>query len=222
MAEVLDQIAQCVESGKVDMAAPYPPSMKGQEGVDELTATALADGISANDVLTQGLMVGMERIGERFSRNEVYLPDLLMAAKAMKAGMKHLKPFFDSGDAQHVGTVILGTVQGDLHDIGKNLAGMVLEGGGYEVIDLGADVPPEKFAEALDKHPGAVVGLSALLTTTMVNMKATVELVRKKAPDTLILVGGAPLNDDFANSIGASAYAPNPQFAVEYLAAQAN
>ena len=130
MSELLDQIALCVEKGKVNRDAPYPPDMKGEDGVDELTTTALNDGVNPNDVLTQGLMVGMNRVGTKFSNNEVFVPDLLMAAKAMKAGMQQLTPHFESGAAQHRGAIVIGTVKGDLHDIGKNLVGMVMQGRG--------------------------------------------------------------------------------------------
>lgn len=215
--EIVDRIAMCVERGKVDKNAPYPPDMKGQDGVKELTAQALAEGIDPNIVLTRGLMAGMSVVGKKFSKNEVFVPDLLMAAKAMNAGMEQLKPAFDSGVAKHKGTFIIGTVQGDLHDIGKNLVRMMLEGAGWKVIDLGVDTSPEKFLSELEKHPGAVVGLSALLTTTMVNMDKTVKLIREKVPATIVCVGGAPLTQEFCDKIGADAYAPDPQGIIEYL-----
>ncbi|HEX72965.1 MAG TPA: cobalamin-binding protein, partial [Candidatus Hydrogenedentes bacterium] len=186
--EIVDRIAMCVERGKVDKNAPYPPDMKGQDGVKELTAQALAGGIDPNIVLTRGLMAGMSVVGKKFSKNEVFVPDLLMAAKAMNSGMEQLKPAFDSGAAKHKGTFIIGTVQGDLHDIGKNLVRMMLEGAGWKVFDLGVDTSPEKFLGELEKHPGAVVGLSALLTTTMVNMDKTVKLIREKVPATIVCV----------------------------------
>ena len=222
MSDLCEQIAACVEAGKVTKDAPYPPAMKGQDGVDELVKTALDSGLSPNDVLTQGLMPGMSSIGKKFSANEVFVPNLLMAAKAMSAGMVHLKPHFESGAAQHRGTFVIGTVQGDLHDIGKNLVRMMMEGAGWEIVDLGVDVSAEKFLEAVLEHPGAVVGLSALLTTTMVNMEKTVQAVKEKAPDTLICVGGAPLTQEFCDKIGASAYSPDPQGIIEWLDAQAS
>lgn len=217
MSAILDQIAVCTERGKVNLASPYPPDLRGQEGVDELTRKALEDGVDPNDVLTQGLMVGMNRVGARFSRSEVFVPDLLMAAKAMTAGMTHLKPYFESGQAKHRGTFIVGTVQGDLHDIGKNLVRMVMEGGGWKVIDLGVDVPAEKFVEAVKAHPGSAVGLSALLTTTMVNMEKIVKAVKAVAPDVRVLVGGAPLTQEFSDKIGADGYSPDPQGALDLL-----
>lgn len=217
MSELLEQIAICIERGKVNAASPYPPDLRGQEGADELVKKAIDQGVSAGDILSQAMIIGMGRIGKRFSNNEVFVPDVLMAAKAMQAGMNHLRPFFESGEAVHKGTLIVGTVQGDLHDIGKNLVAMVMEGGGFKVVDLGVDVSPEKFAQAVKDNPGASVGLSALLTTTMVNMEKTVKLLKEKAPDTKVVVGGAPLTQEFANKIGADAYSPDPQGALDYL-----
>jgi methanogenic corrinoid protein MtbC1 len=142
---------------------------------------------------------------------------MLMAAKAMSSSMFHLKPFYLNGQAKRRGVFIIGTVTGDLHDIGKNLVAMMIEGAGWEIIDLGVDVSAEKFIQAADKHPGAVIGLSALLTTTMENMRKTVSTVRVKHPGMRILVGGAPVTAEFCNKIGADFYSPDPQGAVEYL-----
>ncbi len=215
--ELLQQLAVCVERGKVNQASPYPPDMKGQDGADELAKKALEAGIAPTDVLENALIVGMGNIGKKFSANQVFVPDVLMAAKAMNAAMAHLKPFLDSGEVKTKGTFVIGTVQGDLHDIGKNLVCMVMEGGGWKVVDLGVDVSPEKFLEAVKANPGAAVGLSALLTTTMVNMEKTVELIRGEMPDTKVVVGGAPLTQEFADKIGADAYSPDPQGALDYL-----
>lgn len=217
MSELLDQIAMCTERGKVNHASPYPPDLRGQDGVDELTQRALQENTDPNDVLTQGLMIGMNRVGAKFGRNEVFVPDLLMAAKAMTAGMNHLKPYFESGQAKHRGTFILGTVQGDLHDIGKNLVRMVMEGGGWKVIDLGVDVSPEKFVDAVKTNPGAAVGLSALLTTTMTNMEKIVKAVKAVDAKVPILVGGAPLTPEFCTKIGADGYSADPQGALDLL-----
>ncbi len=221
MSEILEQIAVCIEKGKVSAASPYPPAMKGQDGADELVARALAENIAPSDILQKGLIVGMGRIGEKFRDNKVFVPDVLMAAKAMQAGMKHLRPFFESGAAQHKGTFVIGTVQGDLHDIGKNLVSMVMEGGGWKVVDLGVDVAPEKFVKAIEENPGCAVGLSALLTTTMVNMEKAVAEIKAKSPATKIVVGGAPLTMDFAKKIGADMYSADPQGALDYLGATA-
>ncbi len=217
MNEILKQLSDCIEFGKINMASPYPPQMKGQEGADELTAKALEQGINPQDVLTLGLMPGMERIGIKFRENKVFVPQVLMSAKAMSTAMLHLRPHFLSGAAKQKGTFIIGTVIGDLHDIGKNLVGMMVEGSGYKVIDLGTDVSSEKFIAAVKEHPGAVVGLSALLTTTMVNMeKITIE-IKAAVPGTLVTIGGAPVTSDFCNKIGADGYAQDPQGVVEFL-----
>jgi len=221
MADLLEQIAVCIERGKVNVASPYPPDMKGQDGADELVKRALDSGVAPDDVLAKGLIIGMGRVGQKFSENKVFVPDLLMAAKAMSAGMAHLKPFFESGQAHHKGTFVIGTVQGDLHDIGKNLVGMVIEGGGWKVVDLGVDVSAEKFLKAVQDNPGAVVGLSALLTTTMINMEKTVKLVKERVPGTKVIVGGAPLTAEFAKKIGADSYSPDPQGALNFLTSAA-
>jgi len=215
--DLVKQIASCIERGKVNAASPYPPDMKGQDGADELTKKALEQGVAPSKILEEGMMVGMGKVGRLFSENKVFVPDLLMSAKAMGSAMVHLKPFFQSGEAKHKGTFVIGTVQGDLHDIGKNLVCMVMEGGGWNVVDLGVDVAPEKFLEAVKANAGAVVGLSALLTTTMVNMEKTVSLVKEAVPGTKVLVGGAPLTQEFADKIGADAYSPDPQGALDYL-----
>ena len=217
MADLLEQIAICIERGKVNAASPYPPDLKGQDGAGELVKKALDEGMKPDDILAKGLIIGMGRVGQKFSENKVFVPDLLMAAKAMSAGMVHLKPFFESGQAHHKGTFIVGTVQGDLHDIGKNLVAMVVEGAGWKVVDLGVDVSAEKFLNAAKENPGAVVGLSALLTTTMINMEKTVKLVKDGVPGTKVIVGGAPLTAEFAKKIGADSYSPDPQGAVSFI-----
>ncbi len=217
MKGLLEKIAYCVEFGKINKNAPYPPDMKGQDGADELTRQALEQGIDANEILTNGLVTGMEKVGIKFRENKVFVPQVLMSAKAMSTAMEHLKPFFQSGDVKRKGTFIIGTVSGDLHDIGKNLVAMMIEGNGWEVIDLGTDVRSEKFLEAAKSRAGSHIGLSALLTTTMINMEKTVRELKSEIPDTRILIGGAPVNDEFRTKIGADFYSPDPQGAVEYL-----
>ncbi len=217
MTELLSKIAICVERGKINKVSPYPPDLKGQDGADELTRAALDAGAKPQDLLQQALIVGMQKIGVRFRENKVFVPDVLMAAKAMSAAMKHLKPYFLSGEVQRKGTFVIGTVIGDLHDIGKNLVSMMVEGAGWEVVDLGVDVAPEKFIKSIEEHPGCVVGLSALLTTTMINMEKTVAALKEKHPTTKVLVGGAPLTQDFATKIGADSFSADPQGAVDYL-----
>jgi methanogenic corrinoid protein MtbC1 len=217
MIEILKQLSHCVEFGKIDRMSPYPPDMKGQDGADELAKLALDNGAKPDEILENSLIPAMAVVGEKFSRKEIYVPQMLMAAKAMSGAMKHLKPYFQSGETRRKGKFIIGTVSGDLHDIGKNLVAMMIEGGGWEVIDLGVDVNTDKFLKAIDDNPGAVVGLSALLTTTMENMKKTVASIREKYSGLQILVGGAPVTKEYCEKIGADFYSPDPQGAVNYL-----
>ncbi len=218
--ELFENIAVCVTRGKVNQVSAYPPDLRGQDGVFELVRDALANGVAPSDILTKGLMVGMNEIGQKFSRNEAFVPDLLMAAKAMTAGMDQLKPAFESGEAQHRGVFVVGTVKGDLHDIGKNLVRMMMEGAGYKVIDLGVDVAPEKFVAAVQENPGCIVGLSALLTTTMINMETITKAVKEVAPATVVAVGGAPLTQEFCDKIGADAYSADPQGLIDWLSSR--
>lgn len=217
METIFERIAYCVEVGKINAATPYPPTMKGEDGADELTAAALAEGYSPNEVLTEGLIAGMNRTGVKFKENKVFVPQVLMSAKAMSSGMNHLKKYFADGSVKRKGKFIIGTVQGDLHDIGKNLVCMMVEGNGYEVIDLGVDVSKETFVEAVRKNPDAFVGMSALLTTTMVNMGPINEAIKAEFPKVKTFVGGAPVNADFAEQIGVDYYTEEPQKLVEIL-----
>lgn len=217
METIFERIAYCVEVGKINAATPYPPTMKGEDGADELTAAALAEGYSPNEVLTEGLIAGMNRTGVKFKENKVFVPQVLMSAKAMSSGMNHLKKYFADGSVKRKGKFIVGTVQGDLHDIGKNLVCMMVEGNGYEVIDLGVDVSKETFVEAVRKNPDAFVGMSALLTTTMVNMGPINEAIKAEFPKVKTFVGGAPVNGDFAQKIGVDYYTEEPQKLVEIL-----
>lgn len=220
MSELLAKIADCIEFGKINKAAPYPPQMKGQDGADELTKQAIEEGVNAQDILTKGLMIGMGKIGVKFRENKVFVPQVLMSAKAMNTAMLHLKPFFDSGAVIQKGTFIIGTVEGDLHDIGKNLVSMMVEGNGWKVVDLGTDVKAEQFVEALKEHENAFVGLSALLTTTMVNMEKITKAIKEAVPGAVVAVGGAPVTEDFCKKVGADAYSADPQGLVEYLNSQ--
>ena len=217
MNQILEQISICIQKGKVDSKMAYPPEMKGMPGADELTKAALDEGFSANDILSGALIRGMGIVGDLFREKRLFVPQVLMSAMAMKAAMVHLKPFFSSGELKQKGTFIIGTVAGDLHDIGKNLTAMMIEGAGWRVIDLGTDVKTEQFLEVLNENGNAVVGLSALLTTTMEQMERSVKAIREHFPENRIVVGGAPVNSEFAKRIGASLYAPNPQVAVEYI-----
>jgi len=215
--ELLNQIRICVENGKVNRDAPYPPAMRGQDGADELTRFALNEGVKPSEILDEALIPAMNAVGQKFTEKKIFVPQMLISAKAMNAAMAHLKPYFQSGEVKKRGKFIIGTVSGDLHDIGKNLVAMIVEGAGYEVIDLGIDVGPAKFIQAIGENPGAIVGLSALLTTTMVNMKAITADIKSQYPDAIVMIGGAPVNEQFKNEIGADNYSPNPQAAVNYL-----
>jgi len=217
MNPLINQISECIEQGKVNLAAAYPPQMKGLPGADELTRQALDEGVDPNDILNKALVNAMNRVGQKFAENKIFVPQMLLAAKAMSASMAHLKPFFQSGEVKRKGVMVMGTVTGDLHDIGKNLCCMMVEGAGWEVIDLGVDVKPEQFLAELDRHPHAFVGLSALLTTTMVNMGVIINAIREKYPNTKIAVGGAPVNNEFALSIGANGYGKDPQELITWL-----
>lgn len=191
--------------------------MKGEDGADELTQKALEQGYSPNDILTKGLIVGMNNIGVKFKENKVFVPQVLMSAKAMSGGMQHLKRYFNDGSVKRKGKLIIGTVKGDLHDIGKNLVCMMVEGNGYEIIDLGVDVTEEKFVDAVRENPDAFVGMSALLTTTMVNMESINTAIKAEFPQVKTFIGGAPVSSDFAQKIGADYYTEEPQRLVEIL-----
>ena len=217
MSNLIEQISECVENGKVDKNSPYPSQMKGMLGSDELTRQALDEGITPNEILNLALVSAMSRVGQKYAENKIFVPQMLLSAKAMSASMAHLKPYFQSGEVKRKGVVVMGTVMGDLHDIGKNLCCMMVEGAGWEVIDLGVDVKPENFISALDTHPNAIVGLSALLTTTMVNMGTIIAAIRQKYPEAKVTVGGAPVNNDFAVSVGANGYGKDPQELIMWL-----
>ncbi len=222
MADILEKIALSIEFGKINKQSPYPPDMKGQDGADEYAKTALEQGVSASDILKKGLVPGMQKVGIKFRENKIFVPQVLMSAKAMSTAMVHLKPFFQSGEVVRKGKFVIGTVAGDLHDIGKNLVSMMVEGAGWEVIDLGVDVSVERFLKAAEENPECIVGLSAMLTTTMVNMGSIVTAIKGKYPEKKVIIGGAPLNNDFCSEIGADFYSPDPQGAIEYMDALVN
>ncbi|MFH1074211.1 MAG: corrinoid protein [Candidatus Firestonebacteria bacterium] len=190
--------------------------IKGQAPkVKELVQKAVNEKVTANDILQKGLIVGMGFIGERFKKNEVYVPEVLIAARAMKAGMEILKPLLATAGVQPLGIVVLGTVKGDLHDIGKNLVGMMLEGAGFKVVDIGIDASPEKFINATKESKASVIAMSALLTTTMVAMKSAIEELKKAGVTAKIMIGGAPVTQAYADEIGAQGYAPDAASAVD-------
>jgi 5-methyltetrahydrofolate--homocysteine methyltransferase len=205
MAEaILEQIAETLMKGRA-------PQLK------ELVQQALSDGIGPEKILQEGLIGGMSVIGERFKRNEVYVPEVLIAARAMNAAMEVLKPELASAGVKAKATVCVGTVKGDLHDIGKNLVCMMLEGAGYEVVDLGVNVDTEKFISAVQESGAQLLGLSALLTTTMGAMKAAVDGFKEAGLNdkVKIMIGGAPVTQSFADEIGADGYAADAASAVD-------
>ncbi len=185
--------------------------------VKELVQAALDEGVEPVDIVNNALIVGMGEIGVLFKNNEVYVPEVLIAARAMQAGLSILKPLLAEKDVKPIGKVVIGTVRGDLHDIGKNLVSMMLEGAGFEVIDLGIDVAPEKFLEAVKNTNADVVAMSALLTTTMPGMKDTIEAFKAAGlrDSVKIMVGGAPVTQSFADEIGADGYAPDAASAAD-------
>lgn len=222
MEKLLEKLALCIEFGKVNKNSPFPPNMKGEDGADEVAQQLLEAGVPAGEILQKSLIVGMGKVGVKFRENKIFVPQVLMSAKAMSTAMNHLKPHFAVGGYDRKGTFVIGTVEGDLHDIGKNLVAMMIEGNGYEVVDLGTDVKAEAFLEQIEKTPDCVIGMCALLTTTMVNMEKIVKEVKAKYPDQLICVGGAPITQNYCDKIGADVYSSDPQGVVEYLDTRAN
>jgi len=187
------------------------------EKVAELVKQALEENLLPKDILENGLIKGMEIIGVKFKKNEVYVPEVLIAARAMHAGMSILRPKLIETGVKNIGTIAIGTVKGDLHDIGKNLVKMMLEGAGFEVIDLGVDVSTDKFVEAVKKHKPNIIGMSALLTTTMVNMAEVIKALEAAGlrDKVKIMIGGAPITQNYADQIGADGYSPDAASAVD-------
>jgi 5-methyltetrahydrofolate--homocysteine methyltransferase len=182
----------------------------------ELTKQALAEKVPPEQILQQGLVAGMDVVGQKFKCNEFYVPEVLIAARAMKMAMEVLQPVLAASGVKPLATAVLGTVKGDLHDIGKNLVVMMLRGAGFNVVDLGVDVEPAKFVQAAKDNNAAVIGLSALLTTTMPMMEAVVAEAKKaKVPGCKVMIGGAPVTQDYASKIGADGYAPDAASAVD-------
>jgi 5-methyltetrahydrofolate--homocysteine methyltransferase len=204
MSEILEQISTSVIEGELDE-------------IEDLTEDALDDGLSAEEILNKGLMPGMDHVGVEFRAGNMFVPEVLRSARTMQTSMDILKPLLAESGAKMVGKVLLGTVKGDLHDIGKNLVGMMCEGAGFEVKDIGKDVAPEVFVDAVKDYEPDVLGMSALLTTTMRAMESTIKIleeagVREKVK---IMIGGAPVTQAFADQIGADGYASNAASAAE-------
>jgi 5-methyltetrahydrofolate--homocysteine methyltransferase len=187
------------------------------ETTDRLSAQALKDGVEALTVMDDGLIAGMAIVGIKFRENFIFVPEVLACARAMKAGMKHIEPILSASGIEPIGKVIMGTVKGDLHDIGKNLCIMMLRGSGFEVIDLGVDTSADEFIEAVEENNANVVGMSALLTTTMPNMGRTIEafIDADLRDDVKFMVGGAPVTPEFADDMGADAYGDNAMECVD-------
>jgi len=193
-----EKMADAVINGKQDL-------------VDELTQKAVDDGTEPNEIINKGLINGMNIVGKRFKAGDMFVPEVLMSAKAMKAGMNIVKPLLLEGEMPSEGKVLLGTVSGDLHDIGKNLVGMMMESGGLEIVNLGTDIEPDEFAQQVREHEPDVLGMSALLTTTMLAMRDTIEILEEEGlrDSVKIMVGGAPVTKEFADEIGADGWAPD-------------
>ncbi len=204
MSDILAAISQLLIDG-------------GYQEIVEKTHAALDAGHSADQILNNGLMPGMDHVGEEFKQGIIFVPEVLRSAKAMQESMNIIRPILVETGAEPAGVIILGTVKGDLHDIGKNLVGMMCEGAGFEVHDLGRNVDPEVFIEAIDEHKPQLMGMSALLTTTMISMDKTIQaLIADGVRDKVkVMVGGSPVNQDFADRIGADGYAPNAAAAAD-------
>ena len=204
--QLLQEIANSIINGKM-------------AETEKLIHQALDSKVHVRDILNQGLIAGMDVVGKKFKNNEFYVPEVLIAARAMKAGMKILKPLFAESGVEPIAKLALGTVKGDLHDIGKNLVSMMLEGAGFEIIDLGVDVTPEKFCAAVKEKNAKVIGLSALLTTTMLNMKTTIEYLKSNGvrDSVKVVIGGAPVTQSYADEIGADGYAADAATAVSIV-----
>jgi len=204
MSDILEQLAAAVIKGDVD-------------AMEELTGDALDQDLGAKNILDNGLMVGMDHVGVEFKAGNMFVPEVLRSAKAMKTSMAMLQPLLSEAEAQAVGKIVIGTVKGDLHDIGKNLVGMMCEGAGFEVINLGTDVEPDQFLAAIKEYEPHIVGMSALLTTTMRSMGDTVKAIEEAGlrDKVKVMVGGAPVTQNFADDIGADGYAANAASAAD-------
>jgi 5-methyltetrahydrofolate--homocysteine methyltransferase len=199
-----------------DLKALADAVIKGDQNTAvEITKAALEEGTPPKSVLNDGLIAGMDVVGARFKKNEVYIPEVLIAARAMKMAMEILEPELVKAGVQPIGKCLIGTVQGDLHDIGKNLVAMMLKGAGFQVIDLGVDVPPDKFVEQIKTQGVQVVGMSALLTTTMPGMEKAIKTIKDAGINAKIMIGGAPVTQSYADKIGADGYAADAASAVD-------
>jgi len=198
-----------------DLQALSEAVFKGnQQSSIELTIAAVEEGIAADKILNEGLISAMDRVGEGFSKNEIYIPEMLIAARAMKSAMGILEPELVKAGVEPIGKLIIGTAAGDLHDIGKNLVAMMLKGAGFDVIDLGIDVSAEKFIEQAKSTGAQLIGMSALLTTTMLSMEGTIKALKGAGISAKVMIGGAPVTQEYADKIGADGYAADAAEAV--------
>ncbi|HUU58709.1 MAG TPA: corrinoid protein [Phycisphaerae bacterium] len=199
-----------------DLEAMAEALIRGDRNtVNELTKQAVAEGVPPKDILEKGMIAGMDVVGKRFKANEIYVPEVLIAARAMKGGMEILQPELIKAGVEPVATVVVGTVKGDLHDIGKNLVGMMLIGGGLKVVDVGTDVAPQKFVEACKAEKAKLCAMSALLTTTMPQMKDVIRAIKDAGIGVKTMIGGAPVTQSYADEVGADGYAPDAASAVD-------
>jgi 5-methyltetrahydrofolate--homocysteine methyltransferase len=212
---ILDEIRENVVRGHINKDSNYPPDFNGKPGVEELVEEAIGQKWDVSEILYNALISGMDIVGEKFSNGEYFVPEMLFSAKAMKSGLNLLRPHLVDQKISTLGTVIIGTVEGDMHDIGKNLVCMMLEGGGFEVVDLGVNTPADKFIDVAQKHPEAIIGMSALLTITMEKMRDVIKVFQSKGFNNKILIGGAPVTERYAEEIGAHGYAPDASRAVK-------
>ncbi|MFQ5872608.1 MAG: corrinoid protein [Dehalococcoidia bacterium] len=213
----LEKIASNVIMGRADKNSPVEEGPPGQPGVKELTEQAITEGVAISEILNGGLLAGMNVVAVRFKNNEMYFPEVLQSARALKAGIALLRPHFLESGITPMGKMVIGTVQGDVHDIGKTLVGMMVEGAGFEVKDLGVDVTPEQFVSAVETEGADILGLSALLTTTMPTMPKVIRALEEAElrHKVKIIVGGAPVTEDFAREIGADGFANEAGAAVD-------
>lgn len=211
----LEEIRECVVKGHINASSKFPKGMEGKAGVAELTAQALDENVDVETILTQALIPAMTIVGERYERNEIFVPEMLFSAKAMKSGLALIKPLLMDDSDVILGKVIIGTVQGDLHDIGKNLVCMMLEGAGFKIVDLGINATPQKFVQAAKENPDALIGMSAMLTVTMKNMQMVVDSLRREGLTNKVMIGGAPVTRKFADEIGVDGYSLNANQAVK-------
>jgi 5-methyltetrahydrofolate--homocysteine methyltransferase len=202
--KIFEEIAEEIQKGN-------------SESVEVLTKKALSEDISAEEILNNGLVAGMNIVSRKFKNNEIFIPEILISAKSMSSGLGIIKPLLAESNVKSKGKVVIGTVKGDLHDIGKNIVAMLLQGAGFDVVDLGADVPKEKFLEFAKKEHPDILGMSALLTTTMIYMKETIETLKNAGlrENVKVIIGGAPVTESYAAQIDADGYAPDAASAVD-------